>query len=110
MKLTNTNNLLIPKEKLIDYVLSKTHAIGKFKAKFFRSLGFDETNVSIFEKALSKIARSQEIVDVQSSSYGTKYIIDGEIKTPREKLVKVRTVWIVEKGQTKPRFITVYPV
>lgn len=110
MKLPNGNKVIISPDKLIDYILSETHATGKFKAKFFRKRGFNETNIHLFEKALSKLAKSQEIADIISSEYGTKYIIDGEINTPSTKVVKVRTIWIIEKGQISPRFVTVYPV
>lgn len=110
MKLLNGSKAIISKEKLLDYVLSETHATGKFKAKFFRKLGFDETNVRIFEKVLRKLAKSQEVTDVVSSEFGTKYIVDGKINTPSNKSVVVRTIWIIEKGQNRPRFITVYPV
>lgn len=110
MKLPNGSKAIISRDKLTDYVLSETHATGKFKAKFFRKLGFNETNIRLFEKALRKIAKSQEVIDIISSEYGTKYIIDGEIDTPGKKVVKVKTIWIIEKGQINPRFVTVYPV
>lgn len=95
MVLPQNDNVLIPRKKLIDYILSETHATGKFKAKYFRSLGFDEANISLF---------------IESSPYGTKYVIDGDLKTPSKRTVRVRTVWVIEKGQKRPRFITVYPV
>ena len=44
------------------------------------------------------------------SEYGTKYVIDGSIETPSGNVVKVRTIWIIEKGQDRPRFVTVYPI
>lgn len=109
MKLPNSKNVSIPKEKLTKYVLSETHSVGKFKAKFFRKLGFNETNVNSFEESLRAIA-PKEVKEEISTAYGTKYLIDGEIKTPSGKVIKVRTVWILEGGQKKPRFITVYPV
>jgi len=51
MKLPNGKRAYIPKEKLTDYILSETHAGGKSKAKFFRSVGFNETNTSVLEKS-----------------------------------------------------------
>ena len=110
MKLPNSKNVSISKEKLTSYVLSETHAVGKFKAKFFRKLGFDGANISLLEDALRTITQSQEVKEELPSAYGTKYIVDGKMKTPSGKLIKVRTVWIVEEGQKRPRFITVYPV
>lgn len=110
MKLPNCKSVIISKEKLTDYILSEIHPIGKFKANFFRKFGFDETNVNLFEKAIWKIAKSQQIIEILPSVFGTKYIIDGEIKTPSEKPIKVRTIWIIETNQIRPRFVTIYPV
>ena len=109
MKLPNRKNVIIPKEKLTDYVLSDTHATGKFKARYFRSLGFNESNVELFENAVKKIAE-QPIKETLKSPFGMKYVIDGEIKTPSDEVIRLRTVWIIEKGQNSPRFITIYPV
>jgi len=46
MKLANRKDAYIPSSRLYDYLLSETHPIGRWKAWFFRALGFDETNVS----------------------------------------------------------------
>lgn len=110
MKLPYRNNAYIPKAKLTGYLLSQTHAVGRFKSKYFHTLGYDELNVSLFEEALRTIAQSQDVKKVLQTSYGTKYIIDGKIKTPSGRVVRLRTVWIIEKEQKRPRFITVYPV
>ncbi len=110
MKLPHPKKITIPKEKLVNYILSETHPTGKFKARIFRKLGFDETNINIFKKELQLIVKSQETTEVLVSPYGTKYIIDGQIKTPNGKTIKIRTIWIIEMGQDRPRFITLYPV
>lgn len=110
MKLPQGNNALILQEKLTDYILSETHSMGKFKAKLFRKLGFNETNVHLFIKALSKIAKLGEVVNLSTFQYGAKYVLDGEIDTPGGKTIKVRTIWIIERGQVRPRFVTVYPI
>jgi hypothetical protein len=110
MKLPNSNRALISRDKLINYVLSETHTTGKFKAKFFRKLGFNETNFQIFENSLLKLAKAEEVKEETTSQFGKKYILEGEINSPLGKIVKVRTVWIIEKNQKEPRFITIYPV
>lgn len=111
MKLPFRENAYVPKEKLIDYLLSETHAGGKSKAKFFRSVGFNDSNISLLEKSLLKIARTtEEIKDMSESIHGVKYVIDGKIHTPSKKIVKVRTIWILEPNQKAPRFVTTYPV
>lgn len=110
MKLPNRNNVIISREKLVQYILSETHALGRFKAKFFLDHGFNKTNVQLFENCLRNIAKSEDVGDASHSPYGIKYVIDGEVKTPNGKRVKLRTVWIIEKGEMRPRFVTIYPV
>ena len=110
MKLPHYENSIIPINKLTGYILSETHTVGKLKAKFFRTAGFSETNVSLLEKSLLKIATTQEVKDIIATIHGRKYIIDGKIHTPNRKVLTVRTVWIIEPGQKIPRFVTTYPV
>lgn len=110
MKLPNSSKAIIPKEKLIDYILSETHTGGKSKAKFFRAVGFNETNIPLLENSLRKIAIKDEIKNVFESVHGVKYIIEGNINTPNKKIVQIRTIWIIEPNQEKPRFVTTYPV
>lgn len=109
MKLPNRENAYIPSGKLGGYLLSKTHVVGRWKAKFFGGLGFDDTNVDLLKERLIAVAHSQDVKEVVPSRYGTKYVIEGLLETPGRGLVAVRTVWIVEEGHDRPRFITAYP-
>jgi len=72
MKLPYRKKAHIPIEKLTEYILSETHTVGKLKAKFFRSAGFKETNVSILKESLLTIAHTQEVKKVVTSSHGKK--------------------------------------
>lgn len=110
MKLPNAKNAYIDQEKLTDYLLSETHSGGKSKAKFFRSLGFNETKIALLEKSLLNIAMTEEVKNISQSIHGIKYIIEGKIKTPSKKVARVRSIWILEPNQNKPRFVTAYPV
>ncbi|MEK7165275.1 MAG: DUF6883 domain-containing protein, partial [Patescibacteria group bacterium] len=96
--------------KLLKYLLSETHVIGKFKAKYFRSLGYTELNVELLEKTLRKIAQSKNVDEKISSPFGTKYLIGAVINTPKSTKVKIQTIWILEPNQKYPRFVTAYPV
>jgi hypothetical protein len=109
MLLPNRTQAYIPLPKLTEYLLSETHAVGKSKARFFRSFGFDEQNVAFLEQGLLEIAQTERIVNVIQSPFGTKYIIDGILETPSNVFVNVRTIWIIEIDDTKPRFVTAYP-
>ena len=109
MKLPNYEKAYIPEQKLNEYLLSETHAVGKSKAKYFRSIGYDEANSKQLGEALTDIAKSYEIVQEVATSYGTKYIVDGQLPTPDGRPVWVRTTWIVESADDSPRFVTAYP-
>lgn len=110
MKLPNRGNAYIPLSKLKDYLLSETHSVGRSKARWLHSVGFDETNVELLEQRLIAIAHFEDVKEVASSPHGTKYVIEGSLQTPAGSLVRVRTVWIIDKGQDRPRFVTAYPV
>jgi hypothetical protein len=109
MYLPHRQNAYVPPRKLRDYLLSETHAVGKSKAKFFQSLGFDDTNIDILEQGLLLIAQTELVKDVISSPHGEKYVIDGFLQTPAGRNIYIRTVWIVEPVEDSPRFITAYP-
>lgn len=76
MQLPNATGAHIPPAKLKDYLLSEKHAIGKSKARFFRSVGFDETNVPQLEQELLAIAQTGHVRETIVSPHGTKYILD----------------------------------
>ena len=95
MKLPNREKAYIPISKLIDYLLSETHVTGKTKSKLFRLFGFDESNLDMLEQGLLAIAKIQDIVEINKSPHGTKYIIDGSLFTPVNRFVRIRTVWII---------------
>jgi len=110
LQLPNKANAYIPRRKLVDYLISETHAVGKSKAKFFRLLGFNETTVSELEQGLLEIAQTGQVKERVDSLHGTKYVIEGSLKTLHGTLVQVRTIWIVESDDHAPRFVTAYPI
>lgn len=110
MKLPFKENAYIPKGKLTDYLLSETHPVGSSKAKFFRGLGFNETNVGKLAKSLLQIARTNDVNKIMEFFYGINYIIEGEIKTPSGKIVSIKTVWFTKTIKSRPSFVTAYPV
>ena len=111
MKLPNRRNATIKREKLTNYLLSLTHEGGKSKAKFFRGIGFNETNIDEFEKALLKIGKSNDVkeVDKRKYKYVIKYIIYGLIDAPNGKQYKVKTIWAINVGSERPHLSTAHP-
>ena len=109
MKLPNADAAFIPSDKIMGYLLSSSHPVGGPKARFFRAHGFDEMNTEKLETGLLAIARSAD-VEVVQSSHGTKCVADGDLLTPSGERVRVRTVWIVEPADPRPRLVTAYPI
>ncbi len=110
MKLPGREKAYISSSKLYDYLLSKTHSVGRWKARFFHALGFNETNGDILEQRLLSIAHFKDVKDVETSVHGMKYIIDGGLQSPTGSFVQIRTVWIIDTDQIYPRFVTAYPI
>lgn len=108
-KLPHRKNAYIPKEKLENYLLSETHAVGKSKAKFFRLVGYHETNLDELSDGLLAIAGTEEVKERISSPHGIKYVIEGTLSTPSGRVIKVQTIWIIETETNQPRFVTAYP-
>ena len=91
-------------------MLSDTHPIGRWKARFFRGLGFDDAHADILEQELIAMAKTGEVVETTRSPHGVKYTVEGVLGAPTGAEVRLRTVWIVQKGEAGPRFVTAYPV
>lgn len=107
MRLSEAADAFVPRRKLESYLLSSTHPAGRFKARFFRAVGFEKADQ--LEMALLEIAREGTVVAEVPTQFGRKYTIDGHLNTPRGTQVPLRTVWIVEQEKENPRFVTAYP-
>ena len=101
---------IVPLAKIQRYLLSETHRTGKSKAAFFRSYGFDVRRPQELAHELKNLAKRYPVSEEIVSEYGTKYVIDGIMLTPSCDAVGVRTVWVVNRGGSYPRFITAYPI
>jgi hypothetical protein len=110
MMVPNYENAYVPEPKLTEYLLSEKHAVGKAKAKYFRSLGYNDANVDQLQRDLIMIVKSNEITHKIETSFGLKYIVEGQLETPKGSIAQVITVWVVEPIDNRPRFVTAYPV
>ncbi len=109
MKVPNSNQAKVTQQKILHYLISENHPLGKFKSKFFRRLGFNENNISFFQTVLLELLVNNDVLDAIVSPFGIKYIVDGKLKTPKNKTVYLRTIWIIEKEQSAPVLVTAYP-
>ena len=101
---------VVEERKVLDYLLAGGHPEGASKAAFFQALGFRRAEWQALVEALQDHARRHQVADIERSPYGTKYIVDGPIRSPDGRAPMVRTVWIVDSGVEIPRLVTAYPL
>lgn len=100
--------ITISDDKLVNYLLSETHPIGRFKAYFFKNLGFHLKNKELLKQKLIQTITSGTVIEVRSSQFGEKIVIQDKLETSSENFAIIKTVWITEDHKTL-RFVTAYP-
>lgn len=109
MKLPHRENAYVPTAKLSNYLLSETHPVGRMKSRFFHSIGFNEANLGLLAGQFLSLAHSAEVKEVVESPFGRKFTIEGYLQPPLGQPVLIRTVWVLESQDMRPRFVTAYP-
>lgn len=108
-KLPECDRVVVDPAKVRDYLLSSTHPIGRFKAVFFRSLGYQESDWPRLVSDLRQLPRSNEALPGQPSPHGRKFEVHGFLVGPSGRQARVVSVWILATGEDAPRLVTVYP-
>jgi len=109
MQIPYIENIFINKTKVKDYLLSEIHNTGKYKARFFLKIGFEQQLPEILITELISIAENNNLIAVLNTEFGTKYTIEGFINAPNGKKYFIRTIWIIHTLQKQPYLITAYP-
>lgn len=108
MKLPNGESSIVEIEKLRDYSLSLEHPRGRHKARVFQAvLGMTAAQADELRAALIDAARTGDAAPGASDQYGTRYIIDFELRHD-ERVASVRSCWIVRCDEIVPRYVTCY--
>ena len=110
MKVPNSDRAFIPEEKIRDYLLSTSHPVGRSKAVFFNRIGYSIDRIDLLSKDLKRILQENEVDKEVVTPYGNKYLVKGKIGAMFKKVIPVVTVWIIEKTDSVPRFVTAYPL
>lgn len=106
MRLPRADRVRIDEIKIRGYLLSKTHPVGRFKARIFAALGFDDESVEAFASELRRIAAEGEVAEVEDTEFGRKYTVPGALAGPAGS-AQVLSVWIEEHGHEELRLVTV---
>lgn len=110
MRLPNCREAVISELKIARYLLSASHPYGRHKAAFFERFGFRAESWELMASALRTHAEQYEVVQMEDTEFGSRYTVEGPLKAPDGRAPTVRVVWFVERGDDRPRLITVYPL
>jgi hypothetical protein len=110
VKLPHAKRAQIPKAKMVLYLLSPTHRVGKSKAAFFGAYGFDRRNWKDLAAALRRHAAVNKVTETEETTFGRQYFIEGTLLAPDGTRLHVRSAWFIDRGKKEPRFISAYPL
>ena len=99
----------VSEAKILNYLLSEDHPVGGAKAVFFRSLGYSREEWTKLRDELVEAAQRGEVTSEVETAFGTKYVVDVALRVPAGGVVALRTVWITDQPEDRPRLVTAYP-
>jgi hypothetical protein len=79
------------------------------KGGFFGAIDFSVREPDALRRSLLGHAREGSVVHTLRTPFGVKYVLDGPLKSPDGRDPETRSVWILEHGSDRPRFLTAYP-
>jgi hypothetical protein len=109
VKLPEAERAIIDPRKLRDYVLSPIHPVGRFKAKFFATLGFTPDNWKRLDSELRRLIREEAAELDEETPFGQKYLVRGGVTGPTGRMAIVISAWIILRGERFPRLVNVLP-
>jgi hypothetical protein len=107
MDIRGFKDVVIERQKILDYLLSPTHHVGQYKAEFFMALGYHQLIWKVLESDIRDLLKGR-LLPADESPHGTKYTLSGWITGPNGKSARILTVWIVQ-AHNGLRFVTAYP-
>ena len=89
-------------------MLSLGHPVGRGKAEYLISRGYDPEAPEVLGNDLRRIAPSGLVLSTEATEWGTKYLVMGSILAPDGKPLDLATVWMAG-GRDAPVLVTAYP-
>ena len=108
MSVPNARSAVIEGSKLREYLLSAEHPVGRYKARFFRSLGYTLDHAEQLAADLRGVLENEVEATVEIE-FGTKYVVRGRLVPPNGSTTMIVTVWIILTGEDIPKLVTAYP-
>ena len=79
------------------------------KGGVFLELGFSLAEPAVLCAALLEHACTARLEKSVRTRFGLKYVLAGGMRSPDGRDPRIWSVWILEDGESKPRFVTAYP-
>lgn len=109
MELPARDRVQIEPAKVRDYLLSKAHPVGRFKAAFFEALGYSGSDWLRLDADLRQLAETGDATLGRWTKYGQHYEVRGTLRGPSGRVAQVITIWMVRANEETSRFITAFP-
>ena len=109
MRLPNAERAVVDEAKVRAYLLAAEHPVGRFKAAFFRTLGYTPADWLHLQQSLVAHARAAEAFPESASAYGQKFRIRAMLQGPTGRSAIVVSIWIIRVEDDLPRFVTAFP-
>lgn len=104
-RLPNYQRAVILGDKVKNYLLNPDKSNGK--AEFFRALGYTMKDARRFSRDIRQGLKENKALVFEPNKYGNvMYNVTMNLGTTTK--TPVLTVWQIDKGTNKPRFITAY--
>ena len=105
----DTHVAVIPLEKISNYLLSRDHPVGRFKAQFFEHLGYTRLRGDQLGHDLRQHLADGVVEISGATQFSRKYRVLGPIRRPNEHSAQRSSVWIRLTRESVARFVTAYP-
>jgi hypothetical protein len=110
MKLPNGDHAVVDIAKLRNYCLDPTHLRGRHKARVFASaLGLTADDAEELRQVLLANAAAVDARRIGDDEYGERYVLDFDVARGKWS-ARVRSGWIVRRGESFPRLTSCYVV
>jgi len=109
VRIPYADEAVIDPSKLLDYLLSRTHPLGRHKARFFYALGYGPSNWTRLDRDLRFQHLPTDVARVAETRHGTVYEIRAILRGPSGASAGLVSVWIVRHGERHPSLVTAYP-
>jgi hypothetical protein len=109
VRLPGAGLLVVPQEKVVDYLLSPSHPEGHTRAQLLAAFGFTQGEWGELAEALRDHGARCDVASRSRGALGVKYSVEGPLECPDGRTPWFRTVWFVETGARAPRLVTAYP-